>query len=500
MAPTPKFPLSVVLTAVDQVTGPVKGISRKVRGLTSGMVGQVAKVAAGIVGLGVGVTAVLGGIVSQTASMGDNVAKTAQRLGLSAEALQEWRFAADRAGISAETFDMAVQRFGRRAAEAARGTGEAKAALRDLGITLIDDAGNLRDLESLLPEVADALASIESPLLRNSLAMKLFDSEGVKLVQLMDAGSKGIAEMRAEARLYGAVLSEESAAAAEKFTDAQTNMRAAMFGVKVAIGSALMPQFTKLTEATTDFFVRNRERVSEFAQTFAAKIPGLLDEARLLFRRLHSASEPFLNLVRQMSERIGPLHTAMAIFAGLIALTVVPALVAATGAAIHFTLALATNPLGILAVAASVLALMLVALVAQMKAAGLSWTEMWEVFKFITSAGVDYIARKIQRLTDLMPDWMLRGIKFANPLLGDLISRDTNTLGRGAELTRGILEQRAAREATAGQGSPTNAGEPGRAKVTLDFLNLPRGVQVRTEELGDLDLTTLLGFAGGLGG
>jgi hypothetical protein len=40
------------------------------------------------------------------------------------EALQELRFAANASGVEQQTLDMALQRFTRRAAEAAQGTGE----------------------------------------------------------------------------------------------------------------------------------------------------------------------------------------------------------------------------------------------------------------------------------------------------------------------------------------------------------------------------------------
>ena len=51
-------------------------------------------------------------------------------------ALQELRFAAKASGIEQQTLDMALQRFTRRAAEAAQGTGEAKDALAQMGMRL----------------------------------------------------------------------------------------------------------------------------------------------------------------------------------------------------------------------------------------------------------------------------------------------------------------------------------------------------------------------------
>jgi hypothetical protein len=90
-----------------------------------------------------------------------------------------------RSGVEQQTLDMALQRFTRRAAEAAQGTGEAKDALAQMGIALRDQSGNLRSSEDLLADVADAFARIEDPAERVRLAFKLFDSEGVALVNLL---------------------------------------------------------------------------------------------------------------------------------------------------------------------------------------------------------------------------------------------------------------------------------------------------------------------------
>ncbi|HET9337198.1 MAG TPA: hypothetical protein VFO12_12420 [Sphingomicrobium sp.] len=86
---------------------------------------------------------------------------------------------------------MALQRFTRRAAEAAQGTGEAKDALAQMGIALRDQSGNLRRSEDLLGDIADAFALIEDPAERVRLAFKLFDSEGVALVNLLSDGRLG---------------------------------------------------------------------------------------------------------------------------------------------------------------------------------------------------------------------------------------------------------------------------------------------------------------------
>ncbi len=57
----------------------------------------------------------------------DDVAKTASKLGVTTEELTRLQFAGEQTGVAITTTNMAIQRMTRRVAEAAKGTGEAKA-------------------------------------------------------------------------------------------------------------------------------------------------------------------------------------------------------------------------------------------------------------------------------------------------------------------------------------------------------------------------------------
>jgi hypothetical protein len=158
----------------------------------------------------------LAALVNRSISAADAIGKTADKIGVGVEALQELRFAAKASGVEQETLDMALQRFVRRTAEAAQGTGEAKDALAQMGIALRDQDGHLRRSEDLLADVADAFTGIEDPAERVRLAFKLFDSEGVALVNLLSDGSDALDQMRERARDLGIVLDEHLVRDAER--------------------------------------------------------------------------------------------------------------------------------------------------------------------------------------------------------------------------------------------------------------------------------------------
>ena len=182
--------LKRIESAGERASGGLKGLGRQAELLRTGI-----RTLGGAL-IGAATVGGLGALIDRSISAADAIGKTADKIGVGVEALQELRFAAKASGVEQQTLDMALQRFTRRAAEAAQGTGEAKDALAQMGIALRDQSGNLRRSEDLLADVADAFARIEDPAERVRLAFKLFDSEGVALVNLLRGGSGALEEMR----------------------------------------------------------------------------------------------------------------------------------------------------------------------------------------------------------------------------------------------------------------------------------------------------------------
>jgi len=168
---------------------------------------------------GVAAAGGLATLIDRSISAADAVGKTADKIGVGVEALQELRYAAQLAGVEQRTMDMALQRFTRRVAEAAKGTGEAKQALAQMGIALKDQHGNIRRSEDLLNDVAEAFRRATDPAERLRLAFKLFDSEGVAMVNMLVGGAEALEATRRHARDLGIVLEEDLVRNAERARD-----------------------------------------------------------------------------------------------------------------------------------------------------------------------------------------------------------------------------------------------------------------------------------------
>lgn len=185
-------------------------------------------------------------IYNQQAELIDQTAKFADRIGISTEALTQFRHASELTGVGAKNLDMSLQRMTRRIAEAATGSGEAAPALKQLGL----DAQALGQMtpDQQLYTLADAFTQVESQSERVRLAFKLFDSEGVGMVNMLAGGSDGLRTMADEADRLGITLSRIDAAKVEMANDAMYKVGVTTTALKQEITTQLAPIVAAMAE------------------------------------------------------------------------------------------------------------------------------------------------------------------------------------------------------------------------------------------------------------
>lgn len=226
--------------------------------------------------LGMGVKEAVTGF----AAAGDAVDKMAARVGLSAETLQEWSFAAKHAGASPEALENGVKDLSKHMAEIASGsdtTSSAATLFKALGIAVKDAGGKIRPVAEVFEEFADAIHRNEDPALRTRMAMAALGEGGRSLIPMMSAGSEGLREMSKQARDLGLVMSSEDVAAAANLTDHLDDMRAVFGSIGTTIGAKLAPVVVRLADQFRDLVAANREAFSarfaavatQFAESFS---------------------------------------------------------------------------------------------------------------------------------------------------------------------------------------------------------------------------------------
>ena len=259
---------NIIISAVDKTN---KGFSSVTRGL-KGVTGAIFNLKTALLGT-VGVAG-FGLLIKNSLQATDSLAKTASKIGTTTEALSQLRFAADITGVATQTMDMALQRFTRRAAEAAKGTGEAKGAIRELGINAQELVRLPLDQRMLV--LADAFSGVENESDKLRLAFKLFDSEGAALVNTLGLGRDGLNALFKEAEDLGLVLSGTAAKGVEDANDSLTRLSSLFRGITDQTVAALAPAIALLTETFKNFVLTGITKangsVKEFAKTLAIDI------------------------------------------------------------------------------------------------------------------------------------------------------------------------------------------------------------------------------------
>lgn len=197
------------------------------------------------------------------AEVGDEIAKTATKLGVTTDSLQRLRFAAERSGVDAAKLGEAIKKLNTGMDEArTKGTGPFADGLKLVGVAL-------EELEGLDPEdqvgvLADALNEIPDPAQRAAAAAKLFgEGAGSELAPLLAEGAEGIIALGDEAERLGLVLSRDSLAGAEALDDALGDLEKQMGIVGTRIASQLAPYATDLVQRFSDWIAANDEFIEQ---------------------------------------------------------------------------------------------------------------------------------------------------------------------------------------------------------------------------------------------
>lgn len=177
----------------------------------------------------------------------DAMGKTADKLGLTVEALSALGYTAKLADVSQESLNQSLQFMQRNLADAAQGAGEAADAFADLGLS----AQALIKLspDQAFAEIAEAMERIPNQADRVNLAMKIFGRSGADMINVMRGGKQALAESAEEARKFGAVIDTQAAKAAEQFNDNLTRLKTNLSSVGITIMKEVVPALTRMTDA-----------------------------------------------------------------------------------------------------------------------------------------------------------------------------------------------------------------------------------------------------------
>lgn len=200
--------------------------------------------------------------MDDTAAYADEIDKTSIRTGISRKSLQELQYAVSQCGGNFESIQKAVINTNKQMLKVAQGNKTACAAYENLGVSVLDANGEMRDSEAVFYETVNALSKIENQSERNARGLEIFGKSYADLAPLIDAGEGALQNYADEANRLGMVLTDEAIAANVAYTDSMDTMQRTVAGLKQRLATMLMPIVTKAAGTITEFTAK----ISEFVQ------------------------------------------------------------------------------------------------------------------------------------------------------------------------------------------------------------------------------------------
>ncbi len=214
--------------------------------------------------------------VKSTIDLGGHLDDLRQKTGLSAVSLQQWGFAAKLGGSDMDSVAHATGHLARTIKEAQDGSEEAGKALNQVGLSSKDVTAALKGgagLDDALIKIADKFASMPDGAQKTALAMGVFGRSGAELIPTLNLGAKGLSELRKEAIDLGAVMSEDTATAADVLGDNIDKVKMSLTGLKNQAVASLLPMLKELVDGLLAWIKVNKGLVIE---TLTVGVNGLV--------------------------------------------------------------------------------------------------------------------------------------------------------------------------------------------------------------------------------
>lgn len=172
----------------------------------------------------IGMMATLGGAAGSIAIVREfaDIADAANKVGISAEDLQAYQYAAKLAGSGAEEMTAALLKFSKAAGGADEESSQLAKIFAANGVAMKDAEGNLLPLNELLRRYADLVSRAADDQKAAAMAAVGFGKAGAGMVPVLRDMAGGIDGIRDKAQRAGVVLSDDLISKADDFDDKLT--------------------------------------------------------------------------------------------------------------------------------------------------------------------------------------------------------------------------------------------------------------------------------------
>lgn len=230
------------------------GISKFTGGLGK-IPASTAAAAAGIaavVAAGIKLERKLMDVTKESAAAAKELEALSLQSGVSAQDLQAFQYAEDFLDVSTDTLTDSLKDLTTKMSDAKDGNEDVIAMFDQLGVSVTDAGGNLRDSYDVFLDVIDGLGEMSNQAERDALAMGLINESAQKLNPLIEQGSGSLKKYAAEAENVGYILSNDQLKALTAVDEAQNRLLKSQEAVSKQISAEYAPYMSDALNETRE--------------------------------------------------------------------------------------------------------------------------------------------------------------------------------------------------------------------------------------------------------
>lgn len=237
--------------------------------------------------------------VKGAAEYADEVNTLSKTTGMSTDAIQEYKYAADLLDVSFDTIEGSLTKL-------TSNMSNNSDAFAELGISIRDENGELRDANEVFDEAITALGYIDNETQRDAVAMKIFGKSAKDLNPLIKTGSKELGKLRKEAHDVGAVMSEDALEGANAFQDGIDRLKGTWDALKRTLGANILSKITPYLEKFVGLF-------QDLAATgdLSGFIDGVVDMVNDIVQKIPEFTEKLIsalpNVIKTLTKALSKL-------------------------------------------------------------------------------------------------------------------------------------------------------------------------------------------------
>ena len=172
---------------------------KKAEGLGSKLGGAAKVAGTAMLGMGAAIAgggAALVGVANNAAGVADRVDKMSSKMGISKKGFQEWDYVMGQNGMSIDKMQTGMKTLVAQMDGAASGNKKSAESFAQLGVSVTDSSGKLKDQETMMNEVIMKLAQMPEGTEKARLATELFGKSGVEMAPMLATGAQGIQDLK----------------------------------------------------------------------------------------------------------------------------------------------------------------------------------------------------------------------------------------------------------------------------------------------------------------